>query len=49
LDPSGNWLVAAGQNSNDLEVLSVDQSTGKLNQVGHTVAVGSPVCILFGR
>ena len=47
LDPSGRWLLAAGQDSDDIRVFSVDAATGKLKATEHSVSVGSPVCIVF--
>jgi 6-phosphogluconolactonase len=47
LDPTGRWLLACGQNSNDVAVHRVDEATGKLTFTGQKVAVGSPVCAVF--
>jgi len=47
IDPSGQWLLTAGQNSNDITVLKIDPATGKLTPTGHRVEVGAPVCIMF--
>jgi 6-phosphogluconolactonase len=46
-DPSGHWLLAANQNSNDIFVFRVDSHTGKLTPNGQKVNVGAPVCIDF--
>jgi 6-phosphogluconolactonase len=47
LDPSGRWLVAAHQNSNDLSVLAIDGATGGLTDTGHRLSTGTPVSVLF--
>ncbi|MDD3225634.1 MAG: lactonase family protein [Clostridium sp.] len=47
LDPTGNFLVAAGQTSNTIEVLSVDKTTGKLEDLNIVKNIPSPVCIKF--
>jgi 6-phosphogluconolactonase len=47
LDPTGRWLLACGQNSNDVAVHRVDEATGKLTFTGQKIAVGSPVCAVF--
>ncbi|HSI12173.1 MAG TPA: lactonase family protein [Chthoniobacter sp.] len=48
-DPSGRWLLAANQNSNDIFVFRADSHTGKLTPNGQKVNVGAPVCIDFVR
>jgi 6-phosphogluconolactonase len=48
-DPSGRWLLAANQNSNDIFVFRADSHTGKLTPNGQKVNVGAPVCIEFLR
>ena len=47
IDPSGRWLVAAGQNDDRIAVLKIDPATGRLTDTGQRAEVGSPVCILF--
>jgi 6-phosphogluconolactonase len=47
IDPSGKWLLAAGQDSHGVSLFSIDQSTGKLSFTGRTVPVPAPVCITF--
>lgn len=47
IDPTGNWLVTAGQNDNRLAVLKIDQKTGRLSPTGHTAEAWSPVCVEF--
>jgi 6-phosphogluconolactonase len=47
LSPDGQWLVCAHQNSNTIAVFRVDPATGRLTQVGGTVSVPTPICVLF--
>lgn len=47
IDPTGHWLVTAGQNSNDLATLSIDPKTGRLKPTGSRVKVSAPVCVVF--
>ncbi len=46
-DPTGAYVLAAGQNSNSILVFKVDPQTGLLTQVGEPVEVSSPVCVKF--
>jgi 6-phosphogluconolactonase len=47
LDPSGKWVLAANQNSNNVVVFSRDQDTGQLKPTGQQVQLSQPVCLLF--
>jgi 6-phosphogluconolactonase len=47
IDPTGKWLISAGQNNNKIAVLKIDQTTGKLTATDQVADVGSPVCVLF--
>ena len=48
LDPSGSWLFAANQDSNDIVVFKVYARTGQLTPDGTVLKdAPSPVCILF--
>jgi len=46
-DPSGNFLLAANQKSNDITVFRVDKLSGKLRYTGIKVPLQSPVCLQF--
>ncbi|EMI54102.1 6-phosphogluconolactonase [Rhodopirellula sallentina SM41] len=48
MDPSGRWLIVAGQQSNTATVFAIDQETGELQFIRETVAVPSSICVLFG-
>lgn len=47
LDPSGQWLLVAGQRSNNVTVFRIDRTTGKLSFSGHHIEVPSAMCIEF--
>ena len=45
IDPSGRWLVAAGQLSSRLTVYAIDAASGRLRAV-HSHATGAdPICV----
>ena len=45
--PSGDYLFAEGQDSNQFALFRLDPNTGKLTSTGTTVDLGAPVCIVF--
>ena len=47
LDPAGEFLVCAHQDSDSLVVFRVDSRTGVLERVGEPVQVETPVCVVF--
>ncbi|HTK75156.1 MAG TPA: lactonase family protein [Gemmataceae bacterium] len=47
IDPTGSYLIAANQDSNNLVVFRIDQQSGKLTPTGQQVEVGQPVCVKF--
>ncbi len=47
LDPTGRWLIAAGQKDNRIAVFKIDPTTGQLTPTDQVAEVGGPVCILF--
>ena len=47
ITPDGNFLIVANRDSNNVVVLSVDLESGKLSATGKSVAVPSPVYVLF--
>jgi 6-phosphogluconolactonase len=49
IDPTGRWLIAANQNTGDLSVFSLDQTTGALSPVGELSKAPVPVSVLFIR
>lgn len=47
LSPDGNWLLVAGQKSNEVSLFSLDKTTGKLSFTGEKISAPSPSCIEF--
>lgn len=47
LEPSGKWLLAAGQHSNTLAVFEIDQDSGQLTYARQIVNLPAPICVLF--
>jgi 6-phosphogluconolactonase len=47
IDPTGNYLFAANQNSGEVVIFRIDRETGKLATTGQILKVPNPVCILF--
>ena len=44
-DPSGNFLLVANQESDDIVIFKVDKKTGLLSDSGKRINAGNPVCI----
>jgi len=49
LDPTGDWLLAANQNSDSVVTFRRDRDTGTLTAAGAATATPSPVAIVFTR
>jgi 6-phosphogluconolactonase len=47
IDPSGQWLVVAGQTDDRISVMKIDPASGRLTSTDEYASVGSPVCVLF--
>lgn len=47
IDPSGRWMVAAGQKDNRIAVLAIDPKTGRLSDTQQSAEIGAPVCVVF--
>ena len=47
LDPSENYLMVAGEKSDEIELYKIDKVTGKLTPTESKFAVPSPACILY--
>ena len=45
IDPSGKFLLAENQNSDEIVIFNRDETTGLLSDSGKKIAVGKPVCI----
>jgi 6-phosphogluconolactonase len=46
-DPSGRWLLAAHQDSNDIKVLEIHHKKGTLAATSNSAQCGAPVCLRF--
>jgi len=49
LDPSGNWLLVANQDSNEVVVFKVDKKTGLIEPTSQRLEVPSPSCLKMVR
>mgnify|MGYP005854379681 CR=1 FL=1 len=49
LSPSGDWLLVAGQRSNEVTSHRIDKKTGKITFSGHRAEVPAAMCINFGK
>jgi len=47
IDPTGNYLLAANQNTDNIIVFKRDKKTGLLTNTNKTIALGMPVCLKF--
>ena len=47
IDPTGQWLIAAHQNSGNVVALKIDPTTGLPAPVSHQVSVPRAVCVKF--
>jgi 6-phosphogluconolactonase len=47
IDPTGNFLLAANQDSNNIIVFKRDLKTGLLTPTGRKIEVDKPVCLKF--
>ncbi len=47
LDPSGRYLVSAGERSNDIRLYTIDQDSGLLSETDATLELPAPACISF--
>ena len=47
IHPSGNFLLAANQNSNEIIIFNINKLTGLLTPNGNKISIGKPVCIAW--
>jgi len=45
IDPTGDYLLAANQESDDIVIFKRDKTTGLLSDTGNRIDVGKPVCL----
>jgi 6-phosphogluconolactonase len=47
IDPTGNFLLAANQDTNDIVIFRRDSKTGLLQDTGKRIRIDKPVCLKF--
>jgi 6-phosphogluconolactonase len=47
IDPTGKFMIAVNQDTNNMIVYRIDQNTGKLTPTGQNLEVGAPVCVKY--
>ncbi len=47
IDPTGQWLLAANQDSDNIQVFRVDKTTGRLTPTSQISGIVAPVCVIF--
>ena len=47
IDPTGTYLLAANELSNNVVLFKIDSATGRLTKTGKEITVDTPVCIQF--
>jgi 6-phosphogluconolactonase len=47
IDPTGQFMLVANQDSNNVVVFRINQETGKLEKTDHEIACPKPVCVKF--
>jgi 6-phosphogluconolactonase len=47
IDPTGRFLIAANQDSDNIVVFKIDQGSGKLLATNNRLRIGNPVCLKF--
>ena len=45
IDPTGNWVLVANQDSGTIHTFRRDAETGRLTHTGHMISIPGPVCI----
>ncbi|MCY7358801.1 MAG: alpha-hydroxy-acid oxidizing protein [Rudanella sp.] len=48
-DPTGNFVLVANQDSDNITIFKRDKTTGKLTPTGKEIIVSMPVCLLLTR
>ena len=47
IDPTGNYLLAANQNTDEIIIFKRNQKTGLLTDSGKKISISKPVCLKF--
>lgn len=49
IDPTGNYLLVANQQTNTVVIFKRNPTTGLLRDTGHRIEVPNPVCLILGK
>lgn len=49
IDPTGQWLIAAGRDSHTATVFKIAPESGELTFIRETQTVPTPICVVFGK
>ncbi|HEU4495580.1 MAG TPA: lactonase family protein [Flavobacterium sp.] len=49
IDPTGKFLLAAHQKSDNIVIFKIDNATGKLSDTGKRIKLCAPVCLAFAK
>lgn len=49
IDPTGNYLIVANQDSDNIVIFKRNKKTGKLSQNGNEINIPKPVCLIFSK
>lgn len=47
IDPTGNFLIVANQDSDSIFTFKINKETGRLTMIGRRLEIGNPVCLKF--
>jgi 6-phosphogluconolactonase len=47
IEPTGEYIFAANQNSGSVVLLDINQNTGELQPTGRELSVNRAVCVVF--
>jgi 6-phosphogluconolactonase len=47
IDPTGQWLLAANQETDNVTVFAINKTSGRLKATGQTLKVDTPVCVRY--
>jgi len=47
LDPTAKWLLAANQDSDNIQLFRVDSASGRLTAASQITGISQPVCVIF--
>ena len=49
IDPTGNFLLIANQNSNKIVIFKIDRTSGNITSTGKFIDICAPVCLVFSE